>query len=130
MKPKRIQRKRTKGWKMPENTISVTRPGKWGNPFKLIGDMVYVDASHRRKILSPWVCYYHGGGHTTEDVVKIFRDLIMDLNSHEVELAIVERFRWMIYHLEELRGKNLACWCKPGEPCHADVLLELANRPR
>ncbi len=29
----------------------------------------------------------------------------------------------------DLRGKNLACWCKPGEPCHADVLLELANGP-
>jgi len=28
-----------------------------------------------------------------------------------------------------LRGKNLACWCKPGFPCHADVLLDLANRP-
>jgi hypothetical protein len=27
----------------------------------------------------------------------------------------------------ELRGKNLACWCKPDESCHADVLLELAN---
>lgn len=27
-----------------------------------------------------------------------------------------------------LRGKNLACWCKPGAPCHADVLLEVANR--
>lgn len=26
-----------------------------------------------------------------------------------------------------LRGKNLACWCKPGDPCHADVLLEIAN---
>jgi hypothetical protein len=32
------------------------------------------------------------------------------------------------YDLSELRGKNLACWCKPGEPCHADVLLELANK--
>jgi hypothetical protein len=28
-----------------------------------------------------------------------------------------------------LANKNLACWCKPGEPCHADVLLELANQP-
>lgn len=27
----------------------------------------------------------------------------------------------------ELRGKNLACWCPPDQPCHADVLLELAN---
>jgi Domain of unknown function (DUF4326) len=51
--------------------------------------------------------------------------------------AAVERFReWMdgrvsgpqVPHLHELRGKNLACWCKPGQPCHADVLLELANR--
>lgn len=32
--PKRIQRKRVKGWRMPENTISVTRPGIWGNPYK------------------------------------------------------------------------------------------------
>ena len=31
--PVRIQRKRTKGWKMPPNTVSVCRPGKWGNPF-------------------------------------------------------------------------------------------------
>ena len=30
-------------------------------------------------------------------------------------------------HLHELKGKNLACWCKPGEPCHADVLIALAN---
>jgi hypothetical protein len=30
--------------------------------------------------------------------------------------------------VHELRGKNLACWCKLGDPCHADVLLELANR--
>ena len=29
----------------------------------------------------------------------------------------------------QLRGKNLACWCKPGDPCHADVLLEMANAP-
>ena len=27
----------------------------------------------------------------------------------------------------ELRGRNLACWCKPGTPCHADILLKLVN---
>lgn len=31
------------------------------------------------------------------------------------------------YVRERLAGKNLACWCKLGDPCHADVLLELAN---
>jgi hypothetical protein len=30
--------------------------------------------------------------------------------------------------LHELRGKNLACWCKLDEACHADVLLRLANQ--
>ena len=29
----------------------------------------------------------------------------------------------------ELRGKDLMCWCPLSEPCHADVLLELANAP-
>ena len=33
--PRRIQRRRTKGWRMPENTVSVCRPGKWGNPFPM-----------------------------------------------------------------------------------------------
>jgi hypothetical protein len=32
-------------------------------------------------------------------------------------------------YLAPLRGKNLACWCKLDAPCHADVLLELANKP-
>ena len=35
--PKRIQRKRTKGWRMPADAIYVGRPTKWGNPDK-IGD--------------------------------------------------------------------------------------------
>jgi hypothetical protein len=31
--PNRIQRKRTKGWRMPPDTVSITRPGRWGNPY-------------------------------------------------------------------------------------------------
>jgi hypothetical protein len=30
----------------------------------------------------------------------------------------------------ELKGKNLVCWCKPGQPCHADILLKVANAER
>ena len=42
----------------------------------------------------------------------------------------VDQYRTLIadWPLEALRGKRLACWCKPGTPCHADVLLELANK--
>lgn len=49
--------------------------------------------------------------------------------------AAVEKFRdyvgssstYRFYAEEVLRGKNLACWCKEGEPCHADVLLDFSN---
>jgi hypothetical protein len=45
------------------------------------------------------------------------------------ETAVATYREWIVTNsdLERLRGKNLACWCKPGAPCHADVLLELAN---
>lgn len=47
--PHRVQRKRSKGWKMPPNTVSVTRPGKWGNPFRVgdFGIRTAVDAAAR-----------------------------------------------------------------------------------
>lgn len=89
MTPKRIQRKRTAGWKMPEDTIYVGRPTKWGNPYKINEK---VDRSN---------------------AVALFREYIEQYVPKE--------------ELEELKGKNLACWCKEGSPCHADVLLEIAN---
>ena len=61
---------------MPENAKYVGRPTKWGNPLKLVGgDMIYIDASWRRKILDPWVYFTHG---TIEDVVKYY-DLLLKL---------------------------------------------------
>ncbi len=123
----RIQRKRTKGFKLPKNTVYVGRGSKWGNPFKLRGDMIMVDAGHRRKIFDKWICYYHDGGHTIKEVVKLFRDMLMDLNSHEVEPEIRERFKWMRDRIKDLQGKKLSCWCKENDCCHADVLIEHAN---
>lgn len=94
--PERIQRKRVKGWRMPENTVSVTRPGRYGNPFK-------VGASTNCK--------------TAGDAVLLFEIFLVD---HPKTSE-----RWA----QELRGKNLACFCPLDQPCHADVLLELANAP-
>ena len=31
--PRRIQRRRTKGWRMPKGAVYVGRPTKWGNPY-------------------------------------------------------------------------------------------------
>ncbi len=104
--PIRIQLRRTKGWRKPEGAIAVARPSKWGNPFK-------VGEPHP----------FGGDGPTT------------------AEQAVV-LYRWGTemcdgapdFDLSELRGHDLACWCPlvddEGQPvpCHADVLLELANQ--
>jgi hypothetical protein len=90
----RIQRKRTKGWKMPENTVYVGRGTMWGNY-----------ASLRLGLTKGAVA------------VDLFRDWIR----HEASSAWKGRMK------ADLRGKNLACWCREDEPCHGDVLLELAN---
>jgi hypothetical protein len=51
-------------------------------------------------------------------VVQLYRDYL----ASPQRAGLVEAIR------ADLKGKNLACWCPPGEPCHSDVLLELANR--
>lgn len=98
MKPQRIQRKRTKGWTMPADTVYVGRPTKFGNPF-IVGAK------------NPF-------GTVTAD------------NRHAVALFLgfaPQNNLLVAAAKEELRGKNLACWCRLDEPCHADTLLELAN---
>lgn len=107
--PKRIQRKRTKGWRMPPNTVSVCRPGKWGNPFTIGGiNWIPVDDS------GVWSKEPHEPL-TREQAVKCFEHAMRFSLGYDPD------------YLAELAGKNLACWCKPGDACHADVLLELAN---
>ena len=128
LKSLRIQRKRTKGYKMPEGVKYVGRGSKWGNPFKLWGDMVYVDAGHRRgKILDKWVCYYDGGGYTVEDVFKLFSDMMLDVDSYEVEPEVRDKFIWMRQNIKDLKGVKLACWCSTEACCHGDILVYLAN---
>lgn len=104
--PIRIQRRRTKGWKMPPNTASVCRPGTWGNPF-----VVNPDAEPGSKFGAQYVCVP-----SAEEAVACFSALLK-FN------GLTRRAR------TELRGKNLACFCELGQPCHADVLLEVANGP-
>src|ERR1043166_280319 len=107
MKPTRIQLSRKKGWRMPANTVRVARPSRWGNPFK-VGKV---------KCTHPDCEPGSHGEVTPAEAVRAFRDWLTGM------LRIEPKF------LAPLRGKNLACWCKLGEPCHADVLLEIANAP-
>lgn len=113
---KRIQRKRTKGWKIPENTVYVGRPSRWGNPFT--PDMTWNDVNPNIVEMVPEIGHHP----VLERVIGI--DACLRLYHTYIQIGITEGF----VNLDELRGKNLACWCKEGAPCHADVLLELANR--
>lgn len=120
MQPVRIQRQRTKGWKMPSNTVSVTRPGPFGNPWTLALAIEYAAMSDSRQV--NWK-------DAATEAVANYRALLEDrIDFRRAPIASAFRANLMA-RLPELRGKNLACFCKLGQPCHADVLLEFANRP-
>lgn len=124
-KPIRIQLSRKKGWRMPENTVKVSRPGPFGNPYKVVQCARFKDDG------APG----YAGRHDWELNYPITR------SKTEAAQRAVDGFKEMyatstIPYWEKmrglvpaLRGKNLACWCRLDQPCHADVLLELANRP-
>lgn len=91
MNNRRIQRQRTKGWRMPPNTVYVGRPSRWGNPF-----LPMIDESAARRADLFWQA-----------------------------TVLWQTEPWWGDWIEPLRGKDLACWCRLDQPCHADVLLEL-----
>lgn len=117
--PERIQLSRAKGWKMPPNTVSVARPGRWGNPFYASKwrDAATCVALFRNAMHGIWNPDTSAHCPTVWNGYDIHHGWRLKMGAHPMDLV------------HELRGKNLACWCKPGEPCHADVLLELANAP-
>lgn len=111
--PIRIQRKRTAGWKMPPNTVYVGRPGDLGNPFPVdvYGQEGATDR-HRR-----WI---------TGNMSML--ELSQCSTCHQGDISLVTLRQIAQTLIARLRGKNLACWCALDKPCHADVLLELANK--
>jgi len=124
MAPVRIQLKRTKGWRMPPNTVKVTRPSKWGNPYRVgqkarlafepltdaeldaldltpkdidCGDGVIIEGAAP---LPPNRIIYFDAPLTVEDVILLFHKHIID---RKIDVS-------------PLRGKNLACWCAIARP--------------
>ena len=128
--PVRLQMSRRKGFDLQALShatnglpaAKVTRPGRWGNPHV------------------PLRTWYHGSipplgldafhAVTTADADAEGVRIAVAMFRHDCEQALkAPSYATFRAELAHLRGKNLACWCKPGEPCHADVLLDLANRP-
>ena len=105
--PARIQMRRVKGWRMPEGAVYVGRPSRWGNPYK-VGAEVQVGGRGLDT----------GRAHVVVDAADAVR--------------LYRKWIWTQGRIEgltpALRGHDLACWCRLDAPCHADVLLELANR--
>ncbi len=122
---KRIQRKRTQGWKMPENTIYTGRPSKWGNPFKLDPDGAIRYYSANRRICDPWVYWSVSGGFATSDIIALYKAWITGKLKFQ---GIYRRPLPSVPDIEELRGKDLACWCALDKPCHTDVLIKLLKQ--
>jgi hypothetical protein len=113
---KRIQKKRVKGFRMPAIPLAlVSRPTKWGNPWRGIRDKVYINTKPDRRRKARWEYYCP----LTESVnaVTLYKDYILHGEG-----------RHLLNDLHELRGKTLICWCRLDEPCHGDVLIELINQ--
>jgi hypothetical protein len=119
--PRRIQRKRTKGWTMPDGAIYVGRPTRWGNPIDW-------------RDYPSWSPEHLPDGELDDDPRRIpdaerRRWAVIDFDDALREPRTGRAFGYPA--ADEIRatlaGRDLACWCPLDQPCHADVLLELAN---
>lgn len=117
--PERIQRKRSKDWRMPENTVYVGRPSKFGNPWSL--KRAYESGLFKPEFV-PQVVVAEFKAWLTREASPNDEHL-----GYWLKPEMVAQKEYILSHLHELKGKNLACWCPAGQPCHADVLLRLAN---
>nr|WP_063786601.1 DUF4326 domain-containing protein [Rhodococcus opacus] len=149
--PQRIRRQRTKGWRMPECAVYVGRGSRWGNPFTLGGPnglacvpgaVTGADWEFEDRISAAGM--RHDFFHADD---RVTRCEIRNLTRGEAVALYREALTGSIVHLRrprlrlgprdnpvtvdtiraELPGRDLACWCPLDQPCHADILLELAN---
>lgn len=126
VRPVRIQRRRVKGYDLQRASLAanglpvryVGRPTSFGNP---------ADCTCARRRWSP--C-----GVCVDDYRLHLVSGLEGTSSLAVGLPFeVDRrkgYPWrtaLVAALPTLRGHNLACWCALDRPCHADVLLEIAN---
>ncbi len=105
--PRRIQRRRSKGWRMPPGAIYCGRPTDFGNRYAIGQEIEHVDGT---------TVFVRDAAHA----VKLFREW------WDWQAERLPSMRTSIVHL--LGGRDLLCWCRLDAPCHVDVLLELANK--
>jgi len=129
MKPQRIQLRRTPGWRLPPDAVNVARPSRYGNPFRSSevhahGQAEIILANGLVQLVDDWW--------SAETVVDLYRQwmtgqAVCDPACADRKLLVRRRLLPPLPDLAPLRGRHLACWCRLDRPCHADVLLQLAN---
>lgn len=153
--PKRIQLRRTKGWEKPANAIVVARPSRWGNPFRYRtpAGLVHYGPRHLERFGREWD--YEGrissaGAHhdmwfsrddivethvryaTRAELVELYRLTLIDPTPGMLLAYPSRGGHFLSVTVDDivagLAGHDLACWCPLDQPCHADVLLEIANQ--
>ena len=129
IQPVRIQLSRKKGFNLQEYSKSInglpckiiSRPSKYGNPIILKGDCIYIDVKYRRPALYLGAFYDTGN---IVDVLYLYKRIIKGSRFKNADLQYwSDKFKQ--YDIKELKGFNLACWCKTTDWCHGDVLLDL-----
>ncbi len=133
MTPIRVQRSRKKGYKLPENTVCVSRGTKYGNPFEVSKDgnkwiITTSEGKRCEEILAKNAkLKYNTKEEATIDAIKCYSKWIVPYE-HSSPISDFYISKHILQEaISDLRGKTLACWCKLDEHCHADFLLKLVN---
>lgn len=115
MIPKRIQLRRTKGWRKPGRAVVVARPSRWGNPY-VIGAALQSEDEPVGQVVDRW------------HAVELYRRWLTGRSATpRADLNLLASPPEAAEIRDALAGRDLACWCPPDGPCHADVLLQIAN---
>lgn len=126
--PRRIQLSRAREWRLADHSTNckiVDRRGAYGNPWTVSSHAgqwcVLLNASF------PVLASFDTKAEAQARAVQWFHRWLTD-DAWASQLPDMGR-DWIVEHLHELRGKDLCCWCAAGTPCHAQVLIDLANHP-
>lgn len=130
--PKRIQLRRTKGWRKPEGAIVVSRPSKWGNPIRV--DRELLDGQWMWRVHGSPMDHHGGPAYNGIETARYFAVRFFEWDLRNGRYG--DAYPSMDQIVDELAGHDLACWCpvryhpngriRHGQ-CHADVLLDIAN---
>jgi hypothetical protein len=122
--PERIQLKRTKGWRMPPGAVKVDRSTKYGNPF-VLGKPIKRDSD-----LWPYLVAAVPALADRSSALGRLQSVTLRRAEDAVaaySIWFIEQPHLMIAAFEELPGRDIADWCKPGDPCHGNWLMDMVN---